>query len=132
MNSIHKLFHYIAGLIIFAGAFTFVGNYVDMAEQREDYVIMDQVKKTGVELNIDASGGSNKITSTQVLTNLLALPDTISISINGNAISHDVIYGIIARGATSINSLVAPGNYVAYYSFNASGELVSVNYIATS
>ena len=127
MNSIQKLFYQISAIVIFIGAYVLTMWFVNMEEDREDYVISDQMKKTGVELNIDASGGSNVIPSSQVLTSLLSIPESVSVSVDGRVVSYEEIYNAIARGA-SLNGIVPSGNYIAYYSYDSSGIIHSIHY----
>lgn len=128
MSSANRLFYYIFALVAFAGAIILTMQLVDLQQIRENFVIQDMSKKSGVELNIDASGGINQLTAAQVTTNLLAHPSNLTVRVNGTLITPDLLRGVYS--SQNAGSIIQSGNYRASYTYDANGIIAEVNYIS--
>lgn len=125
MGSVNKLLIYIVSLVFFASGMFLMQQFINMEERREDYVIEDQAKKSAVELNVSASGGSQLLTAHEVHTSILAQPESLTVMLNGSEITYHARYLANVKG-TGIS--IPDGNYIAYYVYNADGNISSVDY----
>ena len=127
MESVNKLLYYIVGLIFFMSGILLTMQFVEIEEKRENFVIEDQTKKSAVELNVAASGGSRVLTSSEVLTNVISHEKNLIVAVNGINIPEEKRYAANSR-YESIRSMIPEGTYEAIYTYDEKGYVISVNY----
>lgn len=123
-----KFLYYIAGLIFLFGGLLYASIFFDMEKERAGYLMDDQNRKSSIELNISASGGNRNLTKAEIVTSILADTQNTAYAVNSEIVLAENIQ-LAKRNLYDISNDIPEGLYVASHVYDATGQIIGIQYL---